>query len=117
MQRSTTDRLRNLTNSILETEDAEVVAGGLAKERLLVQLRQLGALERFVKVALQDCATELRRERATWAEIGEAFGSTLQSAYGRWNEGAVADAATGSTGEGAPPLIEHAVVERPPKPR
>lgn len=95
MHHETTEHLSNLMNSILATEAPEVVAAEPAKDRLLEQLRQLGMLERYVKVALQDCATELRREPATWAEIGDAFGSSLQSAYNRWNKGAVADAAAG----------------------
>ena len=95
MERRTTNQLDDLMNSILATEDPALVAGAqdAPQERLLDQMEGLGKLERLVRVALQECAVELRHEGTTWAQISETFGSSLQSAYGRWHEAAARDAA------------------------
>lgn len=91
MQDRTAEQLHDLVTSILATEDlldAEVVP---TKDRLLEQIEGLGKLERLARVALEECAVELRREKVTWTELADAFGSSQQSAYGRWREAEVRD--------------------------
>jgi len=52
--------------------------------RLVAEMRVLSVLERAIRASLQDCATELRASGATWREIGEAAGTSLQNAHSRW---------------------------------
>lgn len=86
MQRSTADQLHTLFTSLLETEVGTPAENSATPVPVLLeQLSALGMLERLVKVALQESVTELRREKVTWSQIGETFGSSLQSAHGRWH--------------------------------
>lgn len=93
MQDRTAEHLQDLVNSILATEDPSLVEVVPAKDRLLDQIEGLGRLERLARVALEECAVELRREKVTWTELAQHFGSSQQSAYGRWREAEVRDQA------------------------
>lgn len=75
-----------LSSSMQELVRCEAEPIQAERHELAKELAALASLQRIVRIALSECATDLREAGASWREIGEATGTTMQNAHARWGK-------------------------------